>query len=119
VGVVILLVSGGSAVVWVAVVVLGVSQGATTLLRATLFVDLYGTERIGVLNGLASTRITVARALAPFATSVVIVQRGYPTAFLLLATCSAVAAVVAARVLRPFSGTPPPRPAARPGRRGA
>ena len=100
VGVVMLLLSGGTAWVWPAVVVLGVSQGATTLLRATLFVDLYGTDRIGVLNGLASTRITVARALAPFATAVVIVLAGYPTAFLLLAASSAGAAVVAGRVLR-------------------
>jgi cyanate permease len=100
VGVVTLVASGGTAAVWVAVVVLGVSQGATTLLRATLFVDLYGTARIGALNGLASTRITVARALAPFATSLVVAAGGYPVAFLLLASSSAAAAVVAGRALR-------------------
>ena len=42
-----------AAPIWM--VFLGIGQGATILLRATLFVDLYGTERIGVINGLAST----------------------------------------------------------------
>lgn len=108
VGVLLLLAAGGSALVWPAIVVLGVGQGATTLLRVTLFVDLFGTERIGALNGMAATRTTVARALAPLAASLVVAHAGgYAVAYPLLASCSVAAAVVGARVLR----APGPAPA--------
>ena len=66
-GIAVLLVGGASRTVWLAVVLLGFGQGTTTLLRATLYVDLYGVERIGALNGLSGTPITCARALAPLA----------------------------------------------------
>jgi MFS transporter len=95
-GVLMLLAAHGGAAVWPAVVVLGMGQGAVTLLRATLFVDLYGTERIGVLNGLSATPITLARALAPLGAALVVAATGgYGPTFVLLAVVSLAAASVA------------------------
>jgi hypothetical protein len=100
-GIVVLAVSGRGPLVWVAVVLLGVGQGTTTLLRATLFVDLYGTARIGVLNGLSGRPITCARALAPLGASVLVARTGgYTVGFAVLASCSLGAAITASRVLR-------------------
>jgi hypothetical protein len=102
VGILVLLAGGGGWAVWPAVVILGFGQGATTLLRATLFVDLYGTERIGALNGLSGTPITCARALAPLAASLVVGWTGtYAVAFGGLVAASLGGALLAARVLRP------------------
>lgn len=100
VGIGVLLAGGASRTVWLAVVVLGFGQGTTTLLRATLFVDLYGTDRIGALNGLSGTPITCARALAPLVASVVVARTGsYTPAFWGLIACSLTAAAGAAAVL--------------------
>ncbi|MPY94929.1 MAG: MFS transporter [Acidimicrobiia bacterium] len=100
VGILTLLVAGGGRGVWAAVVVLGFGQGATTLLRATLYVDLYGIERIGALNGWSGTPITCARALAPLAASLVVGWTGsYTVAFVGLVGCSVGAAALAADVL--------------------
>ena len=86
---------------WLAVVLLGFGQGSTTLLRATLFVDLYGTERIGALTGLSGTPITCARAVAPLLASLVVGLTGtYTVAFCGLIACSLLAAGLAARVLQ-------------------
>jgi predicted MFS family arabinose efflux permease len=100
-GIIVLAVSGRGALVWVAVCLLGFGQGTTTLLRATLFVDLYGTARIGALNGLSGRPITCARALAPLGASVLVARTGgYSVGFAALAGCSLGAALVAAQVLR-------------------
>jgi hypothetical protein len=81
-------------------VVLGTGQGAATLLRPILFVELYGTDRIGVLNGLAATPITLARALAPLAAALVVsAAGGYALTFVLLAAFSLAAALVARTAL--------------------
>lgn len=100
-GIAVLIAGGRGWSVWVAVVLLGFGQGTTTLLRATLFVDLYGTERIGALNGLSGTPITCARALAPLGAAVLVARTGtYTTGFAALFACSVGAAAVAAAVLR-------------------
>lgn len=105
-GVLVLLAADGGPAVWLAVLVLGIGQGATTLLRATLFVDLYGTDRIGVLNGLAATPVTLARALAPLAATLVVsATGGYAVAFVLLAAVSFAAAWTARAAL---TASPPP-----------
>jgi MFS family permease len=99
-GISVLLTGGASHTVWAAVVLLGFGQGTTTLLRATLFVDLYGTERIGALNGLSGTPITCARALAPLLASLVVARTGsYTVAFVGLVAASLAGAAVAAGVL--------------------
>lgn len=103
-GIAVLLAGGASRTVWLAVVLLGFGQGTTTLLRATLYVDLYGVERIGALNGLSGTPITCTRALAPLLASVVVTRTGsYTVAFVGLIGCSLGSAVGAARVLRRFT----------------
>jgi cyanate permease len=100
-GIAVLLVGGASRTVWLAVVLLGFGQGTTTLLRATLYVDLYGVDRIGALNGLSGTPITCARALAPLVASIVVARTGsYTVAFVGLIGCSLGAAGGAAAVLR-------------------
>jgi cyanate permease len=113
VGIVTLLVSNGSAVVWLAVTILGVGQGATTLPRATLYVDLYGRRDIGVLTGVSGRVITVTRALAPLvATVVASAVGGYAIPFLGLAVLCIAAAVGAARVLTATGETAVVAPAA-------
>lgn len=89
VGVALLLVSDGSALVWPAIAVLGTGQGALTLFKATLLVDLYGTDHFGRLNGISAFPVTVARALAPLAATVIATRHGYGPAFLTLITLSA------------------------------
>jgi hypothetical protein len=123
-GVLVLLAADGGPAVWAAVVVLGVGQGAATVLRPTLLIDLYGVERIGVLNGLASIPATLARALGPLgATLVVAATGGYTVAFALLAAVSLAATVLAYAALTDVSPSSAGRrsrsPAARPARREA
>lgn len=99
-GVLLLLASAGSWLVWPAVALLGIGQGAIILLRATVYVDLYGTERIGALNGASAVPVTVVRALAPLGASVLVARAGsYDLAFVLLAGLSLAGAVAARRAL--------------------
>ena len=99
-GVLLLLASAGSWLVWPAVALLGVGQGAIILLRATVYVDLYGTERIGALNGASAVPVTVVRALAPFAASLLVARSGsYDLAFVLLAGLSLAGAAAARQAL--------------------
>jgi cyanate permease len=101
VGIAVLLVGGATRTVWLAVAILGFGQGTTTLLRATLYVDLYGTARIGALNGLSGTPITCARAVAPLLAAVVVNRTGtYTVAYIGLIICTLASATIAARVLR-------------------
>jgi hypothetical protein len=98
VGVVLLLISGGSPLVWAAVAVLGMSQGINTLLRITLLVDLYGTAQIGLLAGLSATLTVLARALAPLgAAFLAATTGGYTVPFLLLAGVAGAAASIGGR----------------------
>jgi len=114
VGVLSLLVSGGTAVVWPAIVFLGAGQGTITLLRATLFVDLYGTARIGVLNGISATWVIIARAAAPLgATFLVSWTGGYVCPFALLAGIAAAAAATGFRALADPPVIPQSSPAVR------
>lgn len=99
-GVLLLLASAGSWLVWPAVALLGVGQGAIILLRATVYVDLYGTERIGALNGASAVPVTVVRALAPLGASLLVARAGsYDLAFVVLAGLSLAGAVPARRAL--------------------
>jgi cyanate permease len=101
VGIAVLLAGGASRTVWLAVAILGFGQGTTTLLRATLYVDLYGTARIGAVNGLSGTPITCARAVAPLLAAVVVNRTGtYTVAYLGLIACTLASAAIAAAVLR-------------------
>ena len=98
--------SGGGATVWLVVVVLGFGQGANTLLRATLFVDLYGPGSLGAVNGVSGAVITPARALAPLGASLLVERTGgYSWTWACLIACSLGAAALAATTLS-HAGTP-------------
>lgn len=100
VGVVALLAGGGSAAVWAAVVVLGMTQGMTTLLRVTLLGDLYGAASFGAVNGKSATPVVLARALAPLAASGLAARTGGHTVPLLaLAAVAVASAAVSSRAL--------------------
>ena len=99
-GVLLLLLSGGSPLVWPAVAVLGMSQGLNTLLRITLLVDLYGPDRIGALSGRSATPTVLARALSPLgAASLVTATGGYAAPFLVFAVVAGAAAFLGGRHL--------------------
>lgn len=90
----------GSAFVWPAVGLLGVGQGAMTLLRATVYVDLFGTERIGAVSGASAVPLTVAAALAPLGASALAASRaGYVVTFVVLAAIALVGAAMARAAL--------------------
>jgi len=114
-GVVLLLVSAGNWLAWPAAGLLGIGQGATILLRAAIYVDLYGTERIGTLNGASALPITLARALAPLGASALVARTGgYDVTFVLLAGLSVAAAIAARRALtRHAARARQPEPATR------
>jgi MFS family permease len=99
-GVLLLLAGAGNWLVWPAVALLGIGQGAIILLRATVYVDLYGTERIGALNGASAVPVTIVRALAPLGASLLVARTGsYDLAFTVLAALSVAGAVAARRAL--------------------
>lgn len=56
-----------SAGVLTAVLLLGASRGAVTLMRATIVADFYGPAHYGAINGLMALVLTGARAAAPLA----------------------------------------------------
>jgi MFS family permease len=100
-GVLLLLAADGGPITWPAVAVLGMSQGAGVLLRATTLVDLYGPERIGVLTGISAVPVILARALGPLgAVLLASATGGYTAGFVVVAALAAVSAAVAARSLR-------------------
>lgn len=102
-GILVLLASNGGTLVWPAVGLLGVAQGANTLLRATIFVDLYGPQDIGVLNGLSSRVITLGRAVAPLGAGFLVAVLGsYTVPYLgLTALCVAAAGLSILVLVRP------------------
>ncbi|GIV96283.1 MAG: hypothetical protein KatS3mg057_0940 [Herpetosiphonaceae bacterium] len=59
--------ASGPAAVIAFVIIFGMSNGMTTLLRAALVAELYGAARYGSLSGVISLFSTSARALAPIA----------------------------------------------------
>lgn len=95
IGVALLFVSAGSVLVWSAITLIGVGLGASTLYKAILFVDLYGIERIGLLNVVLTPRRDHG-AIAPFATTLLVAHaHGYTAAFIILAGLSVTGAVIA------------------------
>lgn len=96
-----LLVAQGGGLVWGAVVLLGVGQGAAILLRPKLLVELYGSERIGALSGVTAVPVTTIRALAPVGAFVLVAMTGsYTIVFTLLVVCSGLAALLSGLALR-------------------
>lgn len=74
----------------------GMVRGNITLLQATAITDRWGATHYGHLSGLLAAPVTIAGALAPFATSALAPPLGgYPSLFALLACVSAMGAALA------------------------
>ncbi|WP_240662707.1 MFS transporter [Streptomyces sp. WAC 06738] len=90
----------------------GTVRGNVTLLQATAVTDRWGTTHYARLTALLTAPAITASAVAPVAvTALATPLGGYPRVFLLLAACSATAALLTLTLPR---GTREPRTAARP-----
>ena len=88
--------------------VFGMSNGMSTLLRATLVADRHGATHYGSISGLYNALALVAYAVAPFTAALLLLAPGEATTMLLALALVSVAAGVAVRTVEP-SGAPHPR----------
>ena len=106
-GLAVLAAFGGTASVWVFVVVYGMGRGMSTLLRATLVGDLFGSGHYGAITGLLALCSTSALAVGPVLTAVAYqALGGYGPVLWLLVGLAGLATVAASGVERRPSGTP-------------
>jgi cyanate permease len=107
-GIVVLATSDGSAAAWVAVAMLGIGQGTSTLLRPLLLSRRLSPLVYGRGAAQSAAWSTVARAVAPLllAAAVAIGPNGYPIGF----ACAAVAGIAGAFVAWRSLQIPPPSP---------
>src|SRR2546427_11363674 len=90
------------------VVMLGAANGMATLARATTITEIFGPRHYGSISGAVALGANGARAVAPFAASLLqVALGGYEGVFWLLAGALVLAGV------RPPAAPPPGRP--RPG----
>jgi MFS family permease len=121
-------VPGPSAALIGAAVLVGAARGAVTLLQASLVADRWGTTHYAVVAGVLAAPVTIAGAVAPWASTVLAAGFGgsYPALFVVLAVLIGVAAA-AGRIRTDQAGAatgadpdrsraPRPGPAVRPGR---
>ena len=87
-------VPGPSAALIGAAVLVGAARGAVTLLQATLVADHWGTTHYAALAGVLAAPVTIAGAVAPWASTVLAAGFGgsYPALFVVLAVLIGVAA---------------------------
>jgi MFS family permease len=83
----------------VALVVLGIGNGMSTLARATVLADRYGSEAYGSIAGVAAFTTTGARAAAPVAAAVLIGAAGYGATLWTLAALATVASALGYRAI--------------------
>lgn len=97
-----LLLVPGVAGVWLFAVLFGAANGATTLARAALVAELYGSAHYGSISGVMTTLIGVTQTVAPVAVGTLHDLSGTytPTLWGMVAT-SALAALCVARVRLP------------------
>lgn len=101
-----LLLVPGVAGVWLFVILFGAANGATTLARAALVAELYGSAHYGSIGGVMTTLIGITQTVAPVAVGVLHDLSGTytPTLWAMVAT-SVLAALCVARVGAP-AGAP-------------
>lgn len=108
-----------------AAVLVGAARGAVTLLQATLVADHWGTTHYAALAGVLAAPVTIAGAVAPWASTALAAGFGgsYPALFVVLAVLIGVAAAAgrirtdqARAATGDRSRAPRPGPAVRPGR---
>jgi MFS family permease len=80
-----------------ALVLLGMGNGMTTLARATVIADRYGSAAYGAIAGVAASATTAARAVGPVAAAAYAAATGYPTLLWSLAALTLVAGLLAYR----------------------
>lgn len=98
-----LLVAPGAVALWLFAALFGAANGASTLARAGLVADSFGTTNYGAINGMMSTLIATVQTVAPLAVGAMRVATGsYDLPLYLLI---AVAALAALAVLRAGSPT--------------
>lgn len=101
---VVLAVFVGDAGPWAFAILFGLANGATTLARAGLVGEVFGSAHYGAINGGMSTLIAVAQTAAPLTVGALrVATGGYGTALWSLVAVTAVA-VAAVAGLRPASG---------------
>jgi predicted MFS family arabinose efflux permease len=101
VAVIVLALSDGGWAAWIAVGLLGASQGTATLLRPMLLSRLNGPDGYGRLAATSAATTTVARATAPLALAALAAVVGYAVGLTVFAAASVAAAVLATRALTP------------------
>jgi MFS family permease len=84
----------------VALVLLGMGNGMSTLARATAIADLYGRGAYGTIASVMAFSTTVARAAAPVVAAVYAAALGYMALLWTLAGLTALAALLAYRAER-------------------
>lgn len=90
-----------------AAVAAGAARGLFTLLTATIVADHWGSERYATLNGMFTTPLTAATAIAPTVGAALATGLGsYHAMFVVLAAVSAVSAGLAATTTTPTPSTP-------------
>ena len=99
VGVVILAISNGTGVAWLAVATLGAAQGTATLLRPMLLAQLNGPHGYGRLAATSAATTTIARATAPLALAAIAATAGYGPGLVMFAAASLAGAAVARHAL--------------------
>jgi MFS family permease len=105
VALIVLLASHALAAIWVFVVLMGMSNGMATLVRATVLGDLYGTDRYGEIAGKMAAFTTTSRAAAPFgAAALALLPGGYSTVVVVLIALMATATAAAWRAGHPTHG---------------
>ncbi len=94
--------AGHVIVVWVFVALYGMGRGMSTLLRATLVADLFGTSHYGTLSGILSACTTAATAAGPLVAGLLFDAAGnYTRVVVVLVILSGLATALAARVEPP------------------
>jgi predicted MFS family arabinose efflux permease len=97
VGIAALTIVDGAALVIVALVLLGMGNGMTTLARATVIADRYGAAAYGQIAGVAASATTAARAVGPVTAAAYAGATSYPTLIWTLAAVTLVAGLLAYR----------------------
>jgi MFS family permease len=94
-GIAALATADGEALVIAALVLLGMGNGMTTLARATVIADRYGSAAYGAIAGVAAAGTTAARAVGPIAAAVYAAATGYTTLLWTLAALTLAAGLLA------------------------
>jgi hypothetical protein len=82
-------------VILLAVVLLGIGRGGTTLLRATLVADRYGRANFATISGIPAAAQMAARAVSPVGAGLLITWLGGYAPMLVILTLLAIASTLA------------------------